>query len=163
MYGARDDERGPTMHAACFSVGEHDYAVDIMQIKEIVNPVPITPVPKAPFFIEGIIELRGTFLPIIDLRKRFELPVTEPTRHSKYIIAAIDGRIVGLIVDRVRDVRHLELAQIREAPTLVVGGDARYFSGVVKQEHRILMVVDLAQILSEDERALLQSLDRAET
>ena len=73
-----------------FRVGEGLYAVDILRIKEIINPLKITQVPKAPPFIEGVIELRGAILPIVDLRKRFDLPATPTTRTSKIIIVGID-------------------------------------------------------------------------
>ena len=78
--------------SSAFGVADGDYAVDIMRIKEIINPVPVTPMPKAPPFIEGVIELRGAILPLVDLRKRFDLPPPAPTRATKFLIVAIDRR-----------------------------------------------------------------------
>ena len=149
-----------SMQVACFSVGGEEYAVDIMKIKEIINPVRITPVPKAPPFIDGIIELRGAILPVVDLRKRFDLPPTGLTRESKYIIIAVDGRIVGLVVDRVREVTRIELEQLRSAPALAVGDGARFFTGVFQRDGRIVMLVDLDEILSSTEKVALRELDR---
>ena len=73
-----------------FRVGEGEYALDIMRVKEIINPVRVTAVPKAPPFIEGVIELRGAILPVVDLRKRFDLPATPATRATKFLIVVIE-------------------------------------------------------------------------
>src|SRR4051794_6029966 len=76
------------LQLVAFSVGEGEYALDIMRIKEIINPVKITPVPKAPPFIEGVIELRGTILPVVDLRKRFDLAAGPATRATKFLVVS---------------------------------------------------------------------------
>ncbi len=173
-----------TLQLVAFTVGGGPYAVDIMRIKEIINPVTITRVPKAPGFIEGVIELRGAILPIVDLRKRFDLPATEPTRATKILIVGIDvgGRrmIVGLIVDGVLEPLRVTREQIRPAPSLAQGETA-YFSGVVQRrrggdrvvgstrktapvvaeptDDRIFMVLDLDAILSSKEKISLAGLD----
>jgi len=152
---------GESVQVACFFVGSEEYALDIMRIKEIINPVPITPVPRAPNFIEGIIELRGAFLPVVDLRKRFDLPVPPASRETKYVIVAIEGRIVGLVVDRVVEVRRIAAEQISEAPDMAVGVDARFFNGVVKWDDRIVMLLDLDEVLSRAEREQLRGMERA--
>src|SRR5688572_30695639 len=149
-----------SMQVACFSVGGEEYAVDIMKIKEIINPVRITPVPKAPPFIDGIIELRGAILPVVDLRKRFDLEPTALNRDSKYIVTALDGRIVGLVVDKVREVTRIDLDDLRSAPAMAVGESARFFTGVFQRDGRIVMLVDLDQILSTTEKVALRELGR---
>jgi purine-binding chemotaxis protein CheW len=151
-----------------FHVGENDYALDIMRIKEIINPLTVTPVPKAPAFIEGVVELRGAILPVVDLRKRFDLPPTEPTRATKILIVGIslasqpastDGRrmIVGLIVDGVSEPIRVPRDQVRPAPPLTQGATA-YFSGMVHYLGKILMVLDLDAILSSSEKISLQGM-----
>jgi purine-binding chemotaxis protein CheW len=160
-YG--DDSAGPeSIQLACFFVGAEEYALDIMRIKEIINPVAITRVPRAPDFIEGIIELRGAFLPVVDLRRRFELAVAEVRRETKYIIVALEGRILGLVVDRVAEVKRITIDQISEAPELALGGETRYFNGVVKWDDRIVMLLDLDEVLSASEKDQLRGLERAE-
>jgi purine-binding chemotaxis protein CheW len=156
---------------AAFTVGDGHYALDIMRIKEIINPLKITPVPKAPQFIEGVVELRGAILPVVDMRKRFDLPALPSTRATKYLIVSIDrvpgkvaaaggedpGRwIVGLIVDGVQEVLRVPKAEIRPAPAMAISADARYFSGVCHHRDRIVMVLDLEAILSQSERATLE-------
>jgi purine-binding chemotaxis protein CheW len=152
---------------AAFTVGDQQYALDIMRIKEIINPLAITKVPKSPPFIEGVVELRGAILPVVDMRKRFDLPATAPGRASKYLIVAIEGVagaadapgqrwIVGLIVDGVQEVIRVPRPEIRPAPAMAQSAEARYFSGVCHHRDRIVMVLDLAALLSPAERATLE-------
>jgi purine-binding chemotaxis protein CheW len=141
-----------------FTVGGNDYALDIMRIKEIINPLTVTKVPKAPQFIEGVVELRGAILPIVDLRKRFDLPAPEPTRSTKVLIASIDvsarKMIVGLIVDGVSEPIRVPKSEVRAAPILSMGGTT-YFSGMVNYLGKILMVLDIDAILSSTEKISL--------
>ncbi len=113
-----------------FRVGGEDYAVDIMRLREIITPLPITPVPRAPPFVEGVIRLRGDVIPVLDVRKRLGLPVTPPTRKTKVLIVHVAGRRLGMVVDEVTEVLRLPRAEIRPAPGLVEGGGPRFFLGV---------------------------------
>jgi len=149
------------MQVASFYVGPQEYALDIMQIKEIINPVAITPVPKAPAFIEGIIELRGAVLPVVDLRKRFEVEAGPQTRETKYVIVALEGNIVGLVVDRVREVMRVDAGDILEAPPMAVGLDARFVAGVHKRDGRIIIMLDIREILTSSEKSLLAGMAQA--
>ncbi|MFH0902380.1 MAG: chemotaxis protein CheW [Pseudomonadota bacterium] len=144
---------------ATFLVGGEEYALDIMRIKEIINPLRITPVPKAPSFIEGMVGLRGVILPIVDLRKRFDLPAPPPSRATKYVIIGIEGRIVGLVVDAVKEVLRVPRIDVRPAPELVEGDASHYFSGVCHHRGRIFMVLDIDRILSTKEKISLARLD----
>ena len=146
------------MQIVRFYVGGQQYAIDIMQVKEIITPVRIVSVPSAPDFVEGIIELRGAFLPIVDVRKRFGLTPAATTRESKYIIANLSGQNVALIVDAVLDVRRIALADIESTPALARSGDERqsFVVGLARWDDEIAMLVDLGRILSDSERDTLQ-------
>src|SRR5512133_3128779 len=87
-----------------FRIGGEDYAVDIMRVREIISPLPVTPVPRAPAFIEGVIRLRSEVIPVVDVRKRFGLPPAPPTRRTKFIVVRIGGRRLALVVDEVTEV-----------------------------------------------------------
>jgi purine-binding chemotaxis protein CheW len=117
-----------------FRVGEVEYAVDIMRLKEIINPIRVLPVPKAPAFVEGVIELRGAILPVVDLRRRFDLPARPFERTTKFLIVGVEiaGRrmIVALVVDGVGEPIRVAKEQVRPAPVLARGRES-YFSGVV--------------------------------
>jgi purine-binding chemotaxis protein CheW len=163
MKSAGGSEPRELCQLATFWVGGEEYALDIMRIKEIINPLHVTGVPRAPAFIEGVIELRGAILPIVDLRKRFDLPATAQSRATKYIIVAIEGRIVGLIVDGVGEVLRVPRAELRAAPTFVSGETAAYFSGVCRHGNRIIMVLDIDRVLSSQEKISLVGLSRGGT
>lgn len=158
-----------------FAVGDELYAIDIMRIKEIINPLPITRVPRAPAFVEGVIELRGTILPVIDLRKRFELAPAAATRASKFLIVAIDAGaagtgipgtpaerwILGVVVDRVLEVVRIARDDIRATPAVAVDESARFFSGMCRHRDRIVMLLDLDAILTSSERLGLAGLGQS--
>ena len=158
---AKARDRVELTQLVAFGVADGDYAVDIMRIKEIINPVAVTPMPKAPPFIEGVIELRGTILPLIDVRKRFDLAPLPPTRATKFLIVSVDvGEqriIVGLVVDRVSEPLRVARADIKPAPRLSVSERA-FFTGVVAHHGKMLMVLDVDAILSSAEKAALSGL-----
>lgn len=136
---------------ATFRVGTSFYAIDILRIKEIIRPQKLTPVPNAPPFIEGVINLRGAVIPIVDLRKRFSLPVTIGERSTRMIICTVSHRLVGLVVDEVVEVRLYRRDELQPAPTLVKGEKADFFLGVGRRGEDLLMILDLERILLTSE------------
>ena len=151
-----DDEAaqatGESLQVAAFCVGEQQYGLDIMRIKEIINPVAITPVPRAPVFIEGIIELRGAFLPVVDLRKRFRIEATSMTRENKFVIVSLSGRVIGLIVDKVIEVRRIPVGSISDRADLALGANTKFLTGCYKSDDAILLMLDLDEVLSSVEK-----------
>jgi len=120
----------PIVQLCTFRTGGEDYAIDIMRVREIVPPGPITPVPRAPSFVEGVVRLRGEVIPIVDVRRRLGLPVVPATRRTKHLIVNVAGRRLGLVVDEVTEVLRIPRSEIRPAPALVDGGGPRFFLGV---------------------------------
>ncbi len=171
-FGGGATERGKVQarvelaQLVAFGVGDGDYAVDIMRIKEIINPVTVVPMPKAPSFIEGVIELRGAILPVLDVRKRFDAAPTPPTRATKYLIVGLDigteRIIVALVVDRVSEPLRVPKAEIKPAPHLSVSERA-YFTGVVAHHGKMLMVLDVDALLSSAEKETLSGLSERGT
>ena len=102
--GAAED---PLVQLCTFRIGGEDYAIDIMRVREIIHPLPITPVPRAPAFVEGVIRLRGDVIPVLDVRKRLGVAAASPTRKSRFLVVNVAGRRVGLVVDEVREVLRL--------------------------------------------------------
>lgn len=144
-----------------FRLGDEEYAVDILKIKEIKLLMDITRVPKAPGFVEGVINLRGDIVPIIDLRKKLGLEVKPMGEDSRIIIVEIDHKMCGVIVDGVSEVIEIEESKIFPAPPMVKGIDADYLKGVGKQDDRILILLDLDKILTTREKAQIDQLDAA--
>lgn len=133
-----------------FRVGSEEYVVDIMRVREILRPMPITRVRKGPRYLEGVINLRGSVIPIIDLRRRFDLPC-EQSAHTKIIILSVDGRVVGLVVDSVTDVVRVPRSSIRPAPGLLEADRAPYFMGVVTYRGRTLILLNVKNVVGSDE------------
>jgi purine-binding chemotaxis protein CheW len=150
----------PLVQLASFVVGQQAYAIDIMRVKEIINPLAITRVPGSPPFVEGIIELRGVILPVVDLRRRFELPLAPLSRAGKYVLVTLDDRIVALVVDAVGGFLRKPPSDIKAPPALVAtsGQELRFFSGVCHHDGRIVMILDIDRILTSQERISLAHL-----
>ncbi|MBI5548152.1 MAG: chemotaxis protein CheW [Deltaproteobacteria bacterium] len=134
-----------------FVVGGEEYAVDIMRIKEIIPPSRITPVPHAPEFIEGVINLRGAIIPVIDLRRRLSMPLQAPTKKSKYVICTVGGRRVGLVVDAVTEVLRIPRSAIRRAPAMLTRSGPRFFLGVCGPPERLKLLLNVKALLESDE------------
>lgn len=143
---------------AAFRVGRHECAVDIMSIKEIVNPLPITPLPRAPDFLEGVVELRGAIVPIVDLRKRMGIPA-EKTPSMKYIIVSLDGRIIGLVVDSVTEVISVPISDLRPSPRMIKDSEAQPVSAMCRFGDRLILILDLNVILTSGEKIKLHAID----
>ena len=143
-----------------FRLGLEEYAVDILKIKEIKLLMEITRVPKAPSFVEGVINLRGDIVPIIDLRKKLRLPTSDLGEDTRIIIVEIESKMCGVIVDGVSEVIEIEENKILPPPSIVKGSiDSAYLKGVGKLGDRILILLDLDKILTTNEREILEELD----
>jgi purine-binding chemotaxis protein CheW len=139
-----------------FRIGEEEFGVDILRVQEIIRIMEITRVPKAPDFVEGVINLRGKVIPIIDLRKRFGLGVKEHDKHTRIIVIEMNNMIVGFVVDAVSEVLRIPADTVEPPPPAVMGGiDSEYISGVGKLEDRLLILLDLDKLLSQEEQAEL--------
>jgi purine-binding chemotaxis protein CheW len=129
-----------------------------MRIKEIIRPQKMTPIPKAPAFIEGVINLRGVVIPVADLRKRFDQPISETNRKNRIVVCSLSGRIIGLMVDEVTEVKRFGRNEIAPSPQFIDGPEANYFLGVARRDEDLIMLIDLEKILSNNEKIELQKL-----
>lgn len=133
----------------CFQLGDEAFGVELALVQEIVHLTGITRVPNAPAHVEGVVNLRGRIVPVVDLRKKLGLAPGEPGRRSRIIIVAAEGRTVGLIVDGVREVRHLPAELVEPAPELATTGlPAGAVLGVGKLPQGLLVLLDLARVLA---------------
>lgn len=112
-----------------FRIGGEDYAIDLLRVREIIPPRPITPVPRAPSFLEGVIRLRGEVLPVLDVRKRLGVPPAADARRARFLVANVARRRIALVVDEVCEVLRLPRGEIRAAPALAQDGAPRFFLG----------------------------------
>ncbi|HHY37278.1 MAG TPA: chemotaxis protein CheW [Firmicutes bacterium] len=139
-----------------FRLGSEEYGVDILQVQEIKRMLDITRVPKAPGFIEGVINLRGQIIPVLDLRRRFGFPAAERTPDSRIIVVNIGDLVIGLIVDTVLEVISLPKEAISPAPALVTGINNDFLAGIGDLGERLLIILNLEKILAVDELGDLQ-------
>jgi purine-binding chemotaxis protein CheW len=112
-----------------FRIGDEDYAIDIMRVREIIHPLPITPVPRAPASVEGVVRLRGEVIPVLDVRKRLGVAASPPTRRTRFLVVNVAGRRIGLVVDEVCEVIRIPRGEIRPAPPLGDDRAPRFFLG----------------------------------
>lgn len=138
-----------------FSIGEEEFGVDILKVQEIIRTMEITKVPRAPAFVEGVINLRGKVIPIIDLRRRFGLQSRNHDKHTRIIVIEISNMIVGFVVDSVSEVLRIPANTVEPPPPVVAGLESEYISGVGKLEDRLLILLDLDRLLSGEERSML--------
>ena len=134
-----------------FILAGEEYAVDILQVREIILLVEITAIPNAPVFVEGIINLRGRVIPIIDIKQRFGLDSVKDNEQMRIVIIEISGMTMGIIVDSVSEVLRLPADAIEPAPDLVSDIDEEYIKGVGKLDDRLLILLDMDKLLKKDE------------
>lgn len=132
-----------------------EYGVPITKVQEIISMATPTKMPQTPDFVEGIINLRGKIIPIIDLKKRFEMGKSDLTGDTRSVIVEVEGQTIGIIVDEVTEVLRLQGENIEPPPAVIGGITAQYLTGVGKIDDRLLILLDMDKILSEDEKAEL--------
>ncbi len=135
-----------------FRLGEERYAVDILNVGGISEFRNVTKVPNAPYFIDGIINLRGDIIPIVNLKKRFNIAEKEADSDTRIIINNIKGKDIGFIVDEASQVIKIDDADIEDAPDIIKGAERQYISGVGKVADHIVILLDLEKILSDEEQ-----------
>lgn len=150
------DVKDTMQHLVAFNLADEEYGITITQVQEVIRKPAITRIPGMPDFIEGVINLRGKIIPVIDLRKRFELELQKDTDKTRIVVAQSADQVVGLIVDAVSEVINLDNEQIDPIPPTITAIDAEYLSGVGKMEKRLVILINLENLLSDLERVALE-------
>jgi purine-binding chemotaxis protein CheW len=135
---------------------EH-YGVDISAVDSIIEMQPVTVVPRAPEFVEGVTNLRGVVLPVIDLRKRFGLPAAEQTKKTRIVVVELEISKVGMIVDAVTEVLRVPEEAVEPLSPIVTTVDSVFITGIAKVDERLIILLDLDQVLSLEEKADIQT------
>jgi len=130
-----------------FKLDGEEYGIDILQVKEIIRLLDITRVPKAPWFIEGVISLRGTVIPVIDLRKRFQLTASNRDEDCRIIVVMVDDITFGIIVDSVNEVLRLNKNDIEPSPTVAGSTNGAYIKGIGKLNDRLITLLELDKLI----------------
>ncbi len=135
-----------------FRLGKESYGIDVHTVREIFPPQEITRVPNAPEYVEGVINLRGKVVAVIDLRKRFGVEVTETTNESRIVVVEYDGEDVGVIVDAVHEVVSVEADHLAPATEITEQNDARIAQGFARLDEQLIILVDIEMVLADKEK-----------
>jgi purine-binding chemotaxis protein CheW len=159
-----DAEQEKLIQLVGFTIGKELFGVDILMVQEIIRAAPITPVPNSPDFVEGVINLRGNILPVIDLRKRLNLYSGAVEQKDTWIlILDIQNKITGFIVDSVTEVLKIQEETIETPPDIITAGlESQYLRGVCDIGPQLLILLDFQRILLQEELRTLKSMDEAE-
>ena len=139
-----------------FELGEELYGVDIMDVKEIVKLQTVRPIPNAPYYVEGIFNLRSEIIPVINLHKRFHLKARERTEDEDefeggFIIINMDGTKIGIIIDKIARVVQIKTDEVKPPPQMLTGIGTEYINGVVRQENGYLLILDIRRVFNSSE------------
>ncbi len=144
------NETEGTMQLVSFRLADEEYGIEIKKVREIILLGEITRVPQTPIYVKGLINLRSTVIPIIDLKLRFGLPETEATDQTRIMVANVGGKTIGVIVDAVSEVLRISQEQIAPPPPTVAGLGREYLVGLAKLKDRLLILLDIEKIVLED-------------
>jgi purine-binding chemotaxis protein CheW len=142
-----------------FKINEEEFGINILQVQEINRMLQITKVPNAPEFVDGVVNLRGRIIPVVDLRTRLGMPRRQADQSTRIIVVELEESTVGFIVDEVKEVLRIPKNITEPPPKMVAGIDAEYITAVGKLEDRLLILLDLEKIFSADEVKALGNID----
>lgn len=148
-----EESKAELIQLVSFNLEREEYGVYVLKVREIIRMSNVTRVPNTPYYVEGVINLRGKVIPIISLRKKFSLPEAENDKHTRIIVMDVDGELMGFIVDSVSEVIRISSSEIQPPPAVVNGGvEQEYLSGVINRADRLLVLLDLERVFSRAER-----------
>jgi purine-binding chemotaxis protein CheW len=140
-----------------FTLGEEEYGAEILKVQEIKGYSAITPIPNTPSYIKGVMNLRGTIIPVVDLRSKFGMIEAEYTRFTVIIVVMVGTKIVGLVVDAVSDVLNIPLDDIQAAPDFGGQVNTRFINGMAKAGDKLIVLLDIDKVLGTDDLVALGS------
>jgi purine-binding chemotaxis protein CheW len=149
----------PQVQLVTFRVGGEEFGLDVFSVHEILNYQQPTPMPRAPEFVEGVLDVRGTLVPIVDLRRRFETPEVVYGDDTRIVLVDFNGERLGLVVDSVTEVLRAPETAVSPPPAYIRGLAAEFVRGIVRVGERLVVLMDLDRILSSDERIALAHAD----
>jgi len=140
-----------------FVLGPEEYGVDILKVQEIRGYEKVTPIPAAPDYLKGVVNLRGTIVPVIDLRVKFSMPEPRYDERTVVVVLRVENRVIGIVVDGVSDVVQVASADLKPAPQLGAVVDSSFLAGLATLDGRMILLVDIERFLSSAELKLLEA------
>lgn len=157
VYSAYNSTKSVAGEYLTFVLGSEEYGLEILKVQEIRGYDAVTQIANTPDFIKGVVNLRGKIVPIVDLRIKFHLNKVEYNEFTVVIILNLSDRVIGIVVDGVSDVTALKDEQIRDVPSLVTSIDTKYIVGLATVDSKMLILVDIEQLMSSDDMAILEA------
>jgi len=148
---AKLNENNPILRWVTFKLEKEKYGINVMQVQEVLRVTEIAPVPGAPNYVLGIINLRGNVVTVIDTRSRFGLPTKEMDDSTRIVIIEAEEQVVGILVDSVAEVVDLRLNELDSAPNVGTDESAKFIQGVASLDGELLIIVDLNKLLNDDQ------------
>ena len=141
-----------------FNLEQEEYGINVLMVREIIRMISITRVPNTPHYVEGVINLRGKVIPIISLRRKFDLADAQYDKRTRIMVMEVVGEMMGFIVDEVSEVIRISENEIQPPPPVVSGGiEQECMAGVINQAERLLVLLDLERLFSDDEKRMFSS------
>ena len=144
-----------------FDLNQEACGVDISQVREIIRMQEITHVPRAPEFIEGVINLRGKVIPVVDLRTRFSMPGTERTDQHRIVVVDVSGQDIGMVVDAVTEVSRIPSCSIEPPSNVITTNDSEYLTGIVKTDEKLIILLDITKVISDADVDALEDVQQS--
>ncbi len=143
-----------------FVLGNEEYGIEILRVREIIGLMDITTVPQTPDYMKGVINLRGKVIPVIDLRMKFSMQEEEHTQETCVIVVAVNSTLIGIIVDSVSEVLDIKGGEIENAPSFGQGIDTSFIMGLGKVKEKIIILLDIETVLSSEELEMVEQLTK---
>jgi len=140
------ENTGDVLQVVCFKLAEEEYAFDITQVQEFIRLQPITEVPQMPAFVLGVVNIRGSVVPVFDLRKKFRLPEKTPDDLTKILVVTVDGELISFIVDEILDNIKISTDQLDPAPTIKMEISKECVRGVGLLDERMISILNIAKV-----------------
>ena len=148
----------PILQWVTFRLEDETYGINVMQVQEVLRYSEIAPVPGAPSYVLGIINLRGNVVTVIDTRSRFGLPASDITDNTRIVVIEVDSQVLGILVDAVAEVVYLRQSEIETTPNVGNDESAKFIQGVCHKNDELLILVDLEKMMTEEQWSELQGL-----
>jgi purine-binding chemotaxis protein CheW len=155
IKGASQGHSEELLQLVSFNIGDEEFGVEILKVQEINRMLQVTRVPNSPEYVDGVINLRGKVIPVIDLRRWFGLQRKEHDKNTRIVVVELSGKVVGFVVDAVKEVLRIPSSVTEPPPPIVAGVRAEYITAVGKLEDRLLILLDLERMLAQDGATLL--------
>ena len=156
MTDEPETSQSEEMQLVIFDLAGEAYGVVIQAVLEIIRMQEITTIPQAPYFVKGVINLRGKVIPVADLRKRFSMPAAEESKESRIVVVDIGGQAIGMTVDAVTEVTRIPAGTVEPPSAVITTDDSDYLLGIAKLDSGMIILLDLTRVLAEVEPAVVE-------